>query len=99
MTSNNLITVTPSEVYNPSQDRPIRYTNSFTEQDMSENSLDAYRSDWEDFCIWCNQNGRKFMPADPHDVADYLEDRAKHSWIGISGKKRQLKEKQPLKME
>jgi site-specific recombinase XerD len=94
---NELIQITPSEIYNPSKNEPIRYTNSFTEQDMATTSLNAYLSDWEDFCMWCNQKGHQFMPANPHDVADYLEDRAKNAWVGISGKGRALKEKQPLK--
>ncbi|HEY4830948.1 MAG TPA: tyrosine-type recombinase/integrase [Waddliaceae bacterium] len=94
---NMLIPITPSEIYNPSQVEYVRYANSFTEQDMSKNSICAYLSDWEDFCRWCNHNHRQFMPANPHDVADYLEDRAKNSWVGISGKNRDLKEKTPLK--
>lgn len=94
---NELMTITPSQVYDPSQIEPAKYTNSFTSEDMAKSSLNAYLSDWEDFCMWCNQKRRQFMPANPHDVADYLEDRAKNFWIGISGKGRQLKEKQPLK--
>ncbi len=91
-----LMPITPSEIYNPKME-PVRYTNSFTEEDMAKSSLNAYLSDWEDFCMWCNQNSRQFMPASPHTVADYLEDRAKNSWVGFSGKGRELKEKSPLK--
>jgi len=94
---NEIMTIAPSEIYNPSQIEPISYRNSFTEQDMAQTSINAYLSDWEDFCMWCDQNHRQFIPANPHDVADYLEDRAKNSWLGISGKERQLKEKPPLK--
>ncbi len=94
---NELIAITPSEIYNPSKVESTRYTNSFTEQDMAKTSIGAYLSDWEDFYIWCNQKGRQLLPSNPHDVADYLEDRAKNSWVGISGKTRDLKEKQPLK--
>jgi integrase len=94
---NELITITHSEIFNPTEQRAVRYTNSFTEKEMELSSLDAYLSDWEDFCMWCKQNSRQFMPTHPHDVADYLEDRARNSWVGISGKKRKLKEKDPLK--
>lgn len=94
---NELIAITPSEIYKPSQEKQTRYTNSFTEQDMAKASIGAYLSDWEDFCMWCNQNQRQFMPANPCDVADYLEDRAKNSWMGFSGKGRLLMEKTPLK--
>jgi len=94
---NELIAITPSEIYKPSKEESIRYTNSFTEQDMAKSSINSYLSDLEDFCMWCTNNSRQFMPANPHDVADYLEDRATNSWMGISGKGRQLKEKAPLK--
>lgn len=92
-----IMTVSTVEIYNPSKVESIRYTNSFTEQDMAKTSINAYLSDWEDFCMWCKQNFRKFMPANPYDVADYLEDRARNSWVGISGKGRGFKEKEPLK--
>lgn len=91
----DLLPITLAEIYSPQE--KAKYSNSFTEQDMARSSLNAYLSDWEDFCMWCNQHHRQFMPATPHTVADYLEDRAKNSWVGISGKKRQLKEKPPLK--
>lgn len=92
-----MMTITHSEIFNPTNGQPVRYTNSFTEKDMETSSIDAYFSDWEDFSMWCRQNARQLMPTNPHDVADYLEDRARNSWIGISGKGRQLKEKAPLK--
>lgn len=94
---NELISTMPTEIYQPSQVEARRYSNYFTAHDMADASIKSYKSDWEDFCIWCNQNHRQFIPANPHDVADYLEDRAKNSWIGISGKGRKLQEKQPLK--
>jgi hypothetical protein len=75
---------------------PSNYSNSFTSFEKAEATKNAYLSDWEDFCMWCNEKQRQFMPANPHDVADYLEDRTKNSWIGISGKGRILKEKKPL---
>jgi integrase len=94
---NDLTLIAPSEIYHSSRVDKLRYSNSFTEQDIEKSSINAYFSDWEDFCMWCNQKNRQFLPANPHDVADYLEDRAKNSWVGISGKKRILKEKSPLK--
>jgi integrase len=93
----DLITIEQTEIYSPPHVEARRYTNSFTEQDMSKNSIGAYLSDWEDFCMWCQQNNCQFMPANSCDVADYLEDRAKNTWVGLSGKNRSLKEKQPLK--
>jgi integrase len=91
-----LMPMTPTEICKPKIE-PVKYTNSFTDQDMAKASINAYLSDWEDFCMWCNQNSRQFIPTHPHTVADYLEDRAKNSWIGFSGKGRDFKEKPPLK--
>lgn len=92
---NNLIVIEP-EIYEPTvPDRP--YSNSFTQHDLAENTRNAYLSDWEDFCLWCQERNHRYLPADPCTVADYLEDRAKNSWVGISGKYREMKEKSPLK--
>jgi integrase len=94
---NELIQDTHSEIYTPPQTAKSKYRNSFTDQDMAIASLNAYLSDWQDFCLWCKEKNRQFIPANPHDVADYLEDRAKNPWFGLSGKGKELKEKQPLK--
>jgi len=75
----------------------LDYKNSFTNQGLEASSQKRYIPDWEDFSLWCAKNRRQIMPAHPHDVADYLEDRALNSWVGFSGKKKELKEKQPLK--
>lgn len=92
---NDLIKIT-SEIYDPPQQYSY-YTNSFTPHDIAENTRNAYLSDWEDFCLWCEKKNCKYLPADPCVVADYLADRAKNSWKGISGRERAIKEKQPLK--
>jgi integrase len=88
---NNLISISDVEVWEK------RYQNKFTEYDMAQASMGAYLSDWEDFCLWCRDHSRYFMPADPCDVADYLEDRALNKWQGISGKDRKIQTKEPLK--
>lgn len=73
-------------------------TQDFVQHARSANTLNAYLSDWEDFNLWCSQRQLMALPGDPQVVARYLADRAAHSWIGISGKKRELKEKPPLKV-
>jgi integrase len=35
-------------------------------------TLAAYASDWRQFSFWCARNGRRDLPADPHDVANFL---------------------------
>jgi integrase len=32
----------------------------------------AYRSDWRNFCEWCQQAGRDTLPADPETIAMYV---------------------------
>ena len=40
------------------------------------NTLRAYRSDWQDFCAWCEAHRIPSLPATPQTVALYLADRA-----------------------
>lgn len=40
----------------------------------SKSTLDAYRSDWNDFCTWCQTLKLNPLPADPATVAAYLAD-------------------------
>ena len=35
-------------------------------------TLAAYASDWRQFTAWCARIGRRGLPADPHDVANFL---------------------------
>ena len=42
----------------------------------SENTLRAYRADWEHFTFWCDQRNLSSLPADPHTVALYVTDMA-----------------------
>src|SRR5262245_26571941 len=37
---------------------------------------DAYRSDWEDFVLWCRSRGYQELPASPQTVAAYLAELA-----------------------
>lgn len=93
---NELVVVTPELQELASPELNI-YSNSYTKYSKARNTLDAYKSDWADFHAWCIKRQCRCFPADPRDVADYLEDRATNSWIGPLGKNKKLQEKQPLK--
>jgi site-specific recombinase XerD len=47
------------------------------ENSRAENTRRAYRSDWEDFTVWCRHQGLSPLPASPETVALYLTDCAK----------------------
>lgn len=91
------VIVSESILYEPAFSNSSTYSNYFTTFDKSDATKGAYLSDWEDFCMWCQQYDKQFLPADPCNVADYLEDRALNSWVGPCGKERKLLMKQPLK--
>lgn len=44
----------------------------------AENTLRGYRSDWRDFCAWCEAHELKPLPALPEDIAAYISDAAGH---------------------
>ncbi|MBS0656426.1 MAG: hypothetical protein JSR46_11665, partial [Verrucomicrobia bacterium] len=92
----DLIVVTPATLEIVGSEQAF-YTNSYTKYSKARNTLDAYQSDWADFHMWCYKRQCRCFPADPKDVADYLEDRATNRWIGPSGKNRKDVEKSPLK--
>lgn len=46
----------------------------FARQSKAENTLRGYRSDWRDFCAWCDRNGTGPLPASPEAVAAYIAD-------------------------
>lgn len=93
---NELIVVTP-EVQEIGPANQEFYSNRYTQYSKARNTVDAYQSDWADFHMWCYKRQCRCLPADPRDVADYLEDRATNCWVGPSGKIRKATEKPPLK--
>jgi site-specific recombinase XerD len=42
------------------------------EHSKAPNTIRAYQSDFNDFCLFCNKNGFKFLPSDPKIVSLYL---------------------------
>jgi site-specific recombinase XerD len=44
----------------------------YVENSKSENTLRAYRSDWNDFVSWCKEHQREFIPASDETVSLYI---------------------------
>jgi len=42
------------------------------EHSKAPNTIRAYQSDFNDFCLFCSKNGFKFLPSDPKIVSLYL---------------------------
>ena len=40
------------------------------------NTVDAYRSDWNDFCDWCSYHQLSSFPAEPETIVNYINDLA-----------------------
>jgi integrase len=64
----------------------------------SDNTLNGYASDWEDFQAWCDAHQCQSLPASPHIVAAYISDRATNNWEGPSGRLKKMTMKAPLKL-
>jgi len=48
----------------------------------AENTVRGYRSDWRDFCSWCECRSARSLPAIPETVASYIADCAEHLKAG-----------------
>lgn len=44
----------------------------YAEESKAASTRKAYRTDWKDFCKWCEQNEETALPATPETVSDYL---------------------------
>lgn len=42
----------------------------------AENTVDAYRADWNDFCDWCTYHKVSSFPATPETIVNYINDLA-----------------------
>ncbi|WP_296954012.1 site-specific integrase [uncultured Dialister sp.] len=42
----------------------------------SKNTIDAYESDWNDFCDWCTYHKKSSYPCSPETVVNYINDLA-----------------------
>lgn len=45
----------------------------------SENTIDAYESDWNDFVDWCTYKDVSFFPATPETLVNYINDLADYA--------------------
>lgn len=45
----------------------------------SENTIDAYESDWSDFVDWCNYNHVEYFPATSETIVNYINDLADYA--------------------
>ena len=45
----------------------------------SNNTVDAYESDWDDFVYWCESRHVDFFPATPETIVNYINDLADHA--------------------
>jgi site-specific recombinase XerD len=51
----------------------------FAAHSKAENTLRAYRSDWDDFTAWCDERGLPALPASAETVTLYITSRARGS--------------------
>lgn len=60
----------------------IDLAREFARRSKAENTLRGYRSDWREFCGWCENVGVGPLPASPEVVASYLADCAGRLKVG-----------------
>lgn len=51
---------------------PRASVRAYLEAASSDNTRRAYKSDWDDFCAWCERTGESSLPATPIGIASYL---------------------------
>src|SRR6202140_844818 len=54
----------------------------FARHSKAENTVRGYRSDWRDFCSWCERNRQRPLPASPETVAAYIAECAGRLKVG-----------------
>lgn len=45
----------------------------------AKNTIDAYRSDWDDFCDWCKYHKQTSFPATAETIVNYINDLADYA--------------------
>lgn len=51
---------------------PLDQVREFIRASKADSTLRGYRSDWQDFCRWCEAHGVCALPAMPETVASYV---------------------------
>ena len=67
----NLSTLAPLPTDDPLYEA-TRSANAFIDAAKSPATYRAYNSDWQDFEVWCRENGLAALPAQPETVALYI---------------------------
>jgi integrase len=62
-------------------------TRAYIDAATAVNTRRAYRSDWTDFTVWCEQNGLMPLPATPESVALYLGALAQVAKVSTVGRR------------
>lgn len=57
---------------------PSEQVREFIRASKADNTLRGYRSDWRDFCAWCEAHSIRSLPAAPESVAAYIAECAGH---------------------
>jgi site-specific recombinase XerD len=60
----------------------LEQAKQFARQSKAENTLRGYKSDWHDFCSWCESHSLHPLPASPQAVAAYIAESAERLKVG-----------------
>jgi site-specific recombinase XerD len=67
-----------ADIVPPSLDK----AREFARQSKAASTLRGYRSDWREFCAWCERHGLRALPASPECVASYIAECAERIKVG-----------------
>lgn len=81
-TTNDLVPVNVTEEVDTCPLPLLETAREFARRSKAENTLRGYRSDWKDFCRWCESHGLCPLPASPETVASYLAGCASRLKVG-----------------
>lgn len=60
----------------------LEQAREFIRASKAENTLRGYKSDWRDFCAWCEAHGQCHLPASAETVAAYIAECAGRLKVG-----------------
>lgn len=61
---------------------PSPSAREFARRSKAENTLRGYRTDWKDFCSWCEMHRQSPLPASPETIASYIAECATRLKVG-----------------
>jgi len=80
--SSEVVAVNPTKGADVVPSPSLERAREFARQSKAENTLRGYRSDWKDFCGWCEARELCPLPASPETVAGYIADCAGRLKVG-----------------